>query len=398
MFREIGGVCSGSEVARGPLSGQRRRASSFSSTNLWAVRRAWAPVGALRAPFDELRARHSPTAQHAADTIASWAVRQKRPLAKPTHVSPRPAVAAWLRSDCRRRLRSAFFGLRPGGRGDGRQGTFFGGTSREPLNLVVITLDTTRADRMGAYGNGNVETPAFDRLAREGVLFEQAVSVAPLTLPVHSSMFTGKFPPEHGVRDNGGFFLGPEQVTLAEVFKARGYRTGGFVGAYVLDSKWGIGQGFDTYHDKFDLSESRGVSLAAIQRPANEVVDQALPWLDAGRRQPFFAWLHLYDAHSPYRPPEPFASRYKGHPYNGEIAFTDSQVARVIAELEALGVYDRTIVVVMGDHGESLGDHGEAAHGFFIYNSVVNVPFVVRAPFSRDAGPAGRRSRSARWT
>ena len=135
------------------------------------------------------------------------------------------------------------------------------GAAGKPINLVVITLDTTRADRMGAYGNASVETPAFDRLAREGVLFEQAVSVAPLTLPAHSSMFTGKFPPEHGVRDNGGFFLGADQLTLAEVLKARGYRTGGFVGAYVLDSKWGIGQGFDTYHDKFDLSESRGRSL-----------------------------------------------------------------------------------------------------------------------------------------
>ena len=256
------------------------------------------------------------------------------------------------------------------------------GVSRDRLNLVIITLDTTRADRMGAYGNTEIETPAFDRLGREGVLFEQAVSVAPLTLPAHSSMFTGKFPPEHGVRDNGGFFLGSEQVTLAEVLKAHGYRTGGFVAAYVLDSKWGINQGFDTYFDKFDLSESRAVSLAAIQRPANEVVDQALPWLEASRDQPFFAWIHLYDAHSPYRPPEPFATKYKGHPYLGEIAFTDSQVARVIAKLESLHLDDRTVVMVMGDHGESLGDHGEAAHGFFVYNSVTHVPFVIRAPFA----------------
>jgi choline-sulfatase len=265
-------------------------------------------------------------------------------------------------------------------------GTLPRGAGGAPLNLVVITLDTTRADRMGAYGATTVETPVFDRLAREGVLFEHAVSVAPLTLPVHSSIFTGKFPPEHGVRDNGGFFLGEDQTTLAEVLKGRGYRTAGFVGAYVLDSKWGIGQGFETYYDKFDLSESRGVSLGAIQRTANEVVDQALPWLDGNRSQPFFAWLHLYDAHSPYRPPEPFATRYKGHPYNGEIAFTDSQVGRVIAKLEALGVYDRTVIVILGDHGESLGDHGEAAHGFFVYNSVVNVPFLIRAPYSTMHG------------
>jgi arylsulfatase A-like enzyme/Tfp pilus assembly protein PilF len=255
------------------------------------------------------------------------------------------------------------------------------GVARGRLNLVLVTLDTTRADRMGAYGNANIETPTFDRLAREGVLFREAVSVAPLTLPVHSSIFTGKFPPEHGVRDNGGFFLGPEQVTLAEILKSHGYRTGAFVGAYVLDSKWGVNQGFDTYFDKFDLSESRAISLAAIQRPGNEVVDQALPWIEGSKDAPFFAWIHLYDAHSPYRPPEPFATRYKEHPYNGEIAFADSQVARVIAKLESLGLYDRSVVMVMGDHGESLGDHGESSHGFFVYNSVMHVPFAVRTPF-----------------
>src|SRR5262249_6919536 len=251
-----------------------------------------------------------------------------------------------------------------------------------PLNLVIVTLDTTRADRRGAYGSADVETPAFDRIAREGVLFDNAVAAAPLTLPVHSSMFTGKFPLEHGVRDNGGFFLGPEQLTLAEVLKSRGYRTGAFVGAYVLDSKGGISQGFDPSSDKFDLSGPRTVSLSAIQRPANEVLDQALPWIDQGQGQPFFAWVHLYDAHSPYRPPEPFATKYKGHPYNGEIAFADSQGARLLAKLEQLGVSDRTVVMILGDHGESLGDHGEAAHGFFVYNSTTHVPFAIRAPIA----------------
>jgi arylsulfatase A-like enzyme/Tfp pilus assembly protein PilF len=255
-----------------------------------------------------------------------------------------------------------------------------------PLNLVIVTLDTTRADRMGAYGYKDVETPAFDRVAREGVLFENAVSAAPLTLPVHSSMFTGKFPPEHGVRDNGGFFLGPDQLTLAEVLKTRGYRTGAFVGAYVLDSKWGLNQGFDTYYDKFDLSESRTVSLGSIQRPGNEVVDQVLPWVEQAKGQPFFAWVHLYDAHSPYRPPEPFATKYQGHPYNGEIAFADSQVGRLLAKLEALGVYDQTVVMILGDHGESLGDHGEQSHGFFVYNSTTHVPFAIRAPLPSAKG------------
>jgi choline-sulfatase len=256
------------------------------------------------------------------------------------------------------------------------------GVSRDRLNLVVVTLDTTRADRIGAYGARDVETPAIDHLADEGVLFEQAVSAAPLTLPAHSSIFTGKFPPEHGVRDNGGFFLGPDQTTLAELLKARGYRTGGFVAAYVLAAKWGINQGFETYFDDFDLSQTRVLSLSAIQRPANEVLDKALPWIEQAGNQPFFAWIHLYDPHSPYRPPEPFASRYKAHPYNGEIAFADSQIARLVSTLRSRNLYDRTVIVVMGDHGESLGEHGEGSHGFFVYNSVTNVPFVIRAPFS----------------
>ncbi|MGH9409135.1 MAG: sulfatase-like hydrolase/transferase, partial [Vicinamibacterales bacterium] len=256
------------------------------------------------------------------------------------------------------------------------------GVDPHRLNLVIVTLDTTRADRMGAYGNRAIETPAFDGIAREGALFEQAVSVAPLTLVAHSSMFTGKFPPEHGVRDNGGFFLGSDQLTLAEVLKAHGYRTGGFIGAYVLDSKWGINQGFDTYFDNFDLSESRAISMAEIQRPGNEVVDHALPWIEQVKGGPFFVWIHLYDAHSPYTPPEPYATRYKDHPYNGEIAFADSQVARVLARLRDLGLDDHTVIMIMGDHGESLGDHGEAAHGFFIYNSTTHVPFAIRSPFS----------------
>jgi arylsulfatase A-like enzyme/tetratricopeptide (TPR) repeat protein len=253
------------------------------------------------------------------------------------------------------------------------------------LNLVVITLDTTRADRIGAYGARDIETPALDRLADEGVLFEQAVSAAPLTLPAHSSIFTGRYPPEHGVRDNGGFFLAPDQTTMAELLKARGYKTGAFVAAYVLAAKWGINQGFDTYVDDFDLSQTRALSLSAIQRPANEVLDQALPWIEQAASAPFFAWIHLYDPHSPYRPPEPFAARYKDHPYNGEIAFVDSQISRLITVLRTRNLYERTVVVVMGDHGESLGEHGEAAHGFFVYNSVTHVPFIVRTPFSLTA-------------
>lgn len=256
------------------------------------------------------------------------------------------------------------------------------------LNLLIISLDTTRADRIHAYGFQDIETPTLDRLAAEGVLFQQTATAAPLTLPAHTTIFTSRVPPEHGVRDNGGFFVGPAETTLAETLRERGFRTGAFVGAYVLDSKWGLDQGFETYFDDFDLSKYRAISLGAIQRPANEVVDKALEWLDGVAGQRFFGWVHLYDPHTPYEPPEPFRSRYRGRPYVGEIAFTDSQVGRLVDFLRQRGLLDRTIIVVVGDHGESLDDHGEAAHGFFIYESVVRVPLIVRAPVS---GARGRR-------
>lgn len=277
-------------------------------------------------------------------------------------------------------------GRSPERAGEVELGRLVAGGSRHALNLVVITLDTTRADHIGAYGAGLVETPAFDRLAREGVLFEQAMTTAPLTLPAHASMFTGKFPPEHGVRDNGGFYLAPEQTTLAEMLQARGFRTGGFVGAYVLDAKWGIAQGFETYFDDFDPSRTRARSIGNIQRPGNEVVDRALPWIDEVKAARFFAWIHLYDPHTPYTPPEPFRSRYRDHPYRGEVAFADAQVGRVIDFLESRGLLDRTVLIVLGDHGEGLGDHNEDAHGFFVYESVTRVPFVIRAPFTLTRG------------
>jgi len=263
------------------------------------------------------------------------------------------------------------------------------GVAPSDLNVIVITMDTTRADRLGPYGFAGIQTPNLDRLAREGVVFEQAATAAPLTLPAHSSLFTGKFPPEHGVRDNGGFFLNPRETTMAEVLKDRGFKTGAFIGAYVLDSKWGLNQGFDTYFDDFDLSKYKAISLGAIQRPGNEVIDRGLQWLDTVGGSRFFGWMHLYDAHSPYEPPEPYKTIYRGRPYIGEIAFVDSQIGRVLAYLDTHHLADRTIVVVMGDHGESLHEHGEATHGFFIYESTVHVPLIVRAPFSAIGG--GRR-------
>jgi len=260
------------------------------------------------------------------------------------------------------------------------------GVGAGDLNLLLVTLDTTRADRMHAYGFAGIETPNFDRLAREGVLFEEAVAPAPLTLPAHSSIFTGQFPPAHGVRDNGGFFLDDKETTIAERLQARGYATGGFVGAYVLDHKWGIAQGFQTYFDDFDLTKYQSLSLGSVDRPGNEVAERALAWLDTVRAKRFFGWVHFYDAHSPYTPPEPFKSRYAGRPYIGEIAFVDSQLGRLLAYLDEHDLARKTVVVVMGDHGESLGEHGEGTHGFFVYQATMHVPLVIRAPYDAMAG------------
>ncbi len=280
--------------------------------------------------------------------------------------------------------------LLPGGEVTAPSGHVLGrlpeGVEPADLSVLLITLDTTRADRIGAYGFADIETPHLDRLAAEGVLFEQAQAVAPLTLPAHSSIFTGEFPPAHGVRDNGGFYLGDEHVVLAEILRDEGLRTGGFVGAFVLDAKWGIAQGFDHYFDDFELGDTVRLALNEIERPSREVTDAALAWLDEAPEARFFSWVHYYDPHSPYEPPEPFAERYRNRPYVGEIAYVDSQVGRLLAWLDGNGRARDTVVMVMGDHGESLGEHGESGHGFFIYEGATRVPFIVRAPYDTMRG------------
>jgi arylsulfatase A-like enzyme/Tfp pilus assembly protein PilF len=260
------------------------------------------------------------------------------------------------------------------------------------VNVVVVTLDTTRADRLGCYGFSGIETPHIDALAREGLVFENATSTAPLTFPSHSSIFTGLIPPHHGAHDNGGFFLDEARTTLAERLKAAGYATGAFIGAWVLESRWGLAQGFDEYSDRFELSKYKVVSLGTVQKPGDEVMDGALQWLDTVRDRRFFAWVHLYDPHAPYEPPEPFASRYRGQPYLGEIAYTDKVVGRLTEWLSAQGLLQRTIVVVVGDHGESLGDHGEASHAYFIYGATTHVPLIVRTPWALTGRSAAQVS------
>jgi choline-sulfatase len=265
-------------------------------------------------------------------------------------------------------------------------GRVVSGVRPSDLNVLLITLDTTRWDHIGAYGDRSAATPNLDRLATEGVLFEEAIAAAPLTLPAHSTMFTGLLPPQHGVRDNGGYVLDPRHRTLAAALKAGGWQTGAFVGAFVLDSKWGLNQGFDTYFDKFDVSKFKSISLGDVARRGGEVVANAMPWLEAHAGQRFFTWLHFYDAHSPYDPPEPFRSRFADRPYSGEIAYVDSQIGRVLQWLDTKGLAERTIVVAIGDHGESLNEHGEGTHGLFIYDATTRVPFIVRAPYELMRG------------
>lgn len=253
-------------------------------------------------------------------------------------------------------------------------------------NVVLITLDTTRADHLGCYGYVDGRTPNIDALARAGVLFTQATSPAPLTLPAHSSIMTGMYPPHHGVRVNGNAALSQAQTTLAEALSARGYKTAAFVGAFVLDGRWGLNQGFQVYDDRFDLKKYKHIDLGSVQRPGNEVMDAALAWLDSHKQDPFFAWIHLYDAHTPYEPPEPFMSTYGRRGafglYDGEIAFADEQVGRCVSWLQKNAIDKRTIIVAMGDHGESLGSHGEATHGYFAYDDTLHVPLLVATPFS----------------
>jgi arylsulfatase A-like enzyme/Tfp pilus assembly protein PilF len=253
-----------------------------------------------------------------------------------------------------------------------------------PRHLLVVTLDTLRADRVGSYGHAAASTPNLDALAARGLRFARAATVTPLTLPAHSSLFTGTFPARHGVRDNGGYYLGEDQATLAEVLAGQRFRTGGFVSSFVLDSRWGIHQGFQRYFDEFDLSRFEGgAGMDVIQRPGHETVDAALRWLEEDRERPFFLWVHLYDPHTPYTAPPEWAARFPRTlhgAYDAEIAYTDHQLGRLLDALEKDGRLAQTVVAVLADHGEMLGEHGEATHGFFVYDGAVRIPMVLAGP------------------
>jgi len=253
----------------------------------------------------------------------------------------------------------------------------------EELNIILITVDTLRADHLECYGYDRVKTPQINRLANEGILFECNIVQAPLTLPSHSSILTGTYPLHHGVRDNGGFYLEEDHITLAEVLKTKGYSTGAFVAAFVLDSRWGLDQGFDYYYDNFDLTKYKTVSLDSVQRRGDEVVEEVYKWLENQSQQRFFAWIHLYDPHTPYDPPEPYKTEYRGSHfglYGGEIAYVDHLMGEFRSFMEEKNLLDKTLIIFTSDHGENLGEHKESAHGFFIYDSDIRVPLIIRFP------------------
>lgn len=248
-------------------------------------------------------------------------------------------------------------------------------------NVVLVTLDTTRVDHLGAYGYDKGRTETIDAMAERGLRFDRAYSPLPLTIPAHATLFTGLTPPNHGIRNNGGAILEDEFVTLAEVLRDSGYDTAGSVSAYVTTDIWGLDQGFDSYFDDIESSLLSRTNIWHLERTADQVVDDALGWLDSEDRatdRPFFLWLHVYDAHQPLRPPEGYREGLT--PYDGEIAFVDDQIGRLETRLGELGMADDTIWVLAGDHGEGFGDHVEETHGLFTYDNTQHVPLILAGP------------------
>jgi len=251
--------------------------------------------------------------------------------------------------------------------------------------ILLITVDTLRADYLGAYG-GKTRTPYFDRVARDGVLFRNAYSQTPLTLPSHCSIMTGTNPVTHGVRDNIGFLLSQDNQTLPELLRDNGYNTGAFVGTLVLDSRFGLSQGFEQYDDDMTIPRSHKSEAQPLERKADQVAAAATQWIDKHATRPFFCWVHFYDPHTPYVPPVPYQQEYSQNPYAGEVAFTDAALGGLLRSLEERNIYNRTLIIITGDHGESLGEHGESTHGYFIYNSTLHVPLLIKLPDNKSAG------------
>ncbi|MDA2928701.1 sulfatase-like hydrolase/transferase [Acidobacteria bacterium AH-259-O06] len=250
-------------------------------------------------------------------------------------------------------------------------------------SVILITLDTLRRDYVASYGSKKVRTPHIDSLAADGVRFGTAVSEVPLTLPAHCALLTGTYPLTTGVHDNLGYTLTDEHLTLAEILREHGYRTAAFVGAYVLDSKWGLNQGFDHYDDDFPVKPDSEALAWAVERKGEDVSRPARKWIETQTERPLFCWIHLFDPHDPYDPPEPFRSQYSNDPYAGEVAYADHVVGEILQTLRERRLYDQSLVVLLGDHGEGLGEHRELTHGYFLYDSTLLVPFILKLPESQ---------------
>jgi len=242
--------------------------------------------------------------------------------------------------------------------------------------IVLISIDTIRADHMSCYGYKHRTTPNIDKMAKDSLFIQDAFSTIPLTLPAHSSMLTGLIPPTHGIHDNFEMRLPDENLTLAEIMKDNGFSTYGIISSVVLDSRFGMGQGFDVFDDTF---AGQGEIITSAERKANETTENAIKWLADNYDKKKFMFIHYYDPHTSYAPPEPFSKQF-AHPYDGEIAFTDHCIGRVLDKLKSLKLYDDALIVIVGDHGEMLGEHNEMGHSFFVYQSAIRVPMMLKLP------------------
>jgi arylsulfatase A-like enzyme/Flp pilus assembly protein TadD len=250
-------------------------------------------------------------------------------------------------------------------------------------DVILVTIDTLRADRISPYGYSK-PTPAFEAFAKDSALFERASSQVPLTLPSHASILTGLYPITHGVRENSGFVLSPDQRTLAEILKENCYSAAAFIGAFVLDRRFGLARGFDTYYDNFPTGTLEDVKLLIQERRAGEVLEKAREWLATPVRGPRFAWIHLYDPHAPYEPPAPFDR--DDDLYDGEVRYVDASLGDFFRYLRERGLYEEALIIVTSDHGEGLGEHGEETHGMFLYESTLHVPLMIKCPRNANAG------------
>jgi arylsulfatase A-like enzyme/Tfp pilus assembly protein PilF len=243
-------------------------------------------------------------------------------------------------------------------------------------NVLLITIDTLRADHLPIYGYTRVQTPSISHLAESSFVFQDAIAQVPLTLPSHTTILTGLLPIKHGVRDNGSFVLDQKITTLAEILKSHGFTTAAFVSSAVLDSRQHLDQGFDSYFDNLEITGVEETPGSGVERHAADTEKEAEEWLIANKQKKFFLWVHFYDPHDPYKPPEPFKTEYASHPYDGEIAYTDQAIGKLFTQLDL----QKTIVIITGDHGESLGEHGEPNHGIFLYDCTVKVPLLIHVP------------------